>query len=127
MSHSIPLSSSFVLQLEEQLLAAMKTNDVHTLDQLLHDDLLFILPNGQTLTKQMDLDSHRAKQMVVEKITANYEQISIIDNCAVVTLTLKTKGLMMNEPFEGTFRYIRVWKLCDGHYKVIAGSCTVVH
>ena len=126
MTHSIPFTRPLVLQLEEQLLAAMKASDVPALDQLLHDDLLFILPNGQTLTKQMDLDSHRAKQMVVDKITVEHEEIRLIGDCAVVTLTLETKGLMMNTPVEGKYRYIRVWKMCNGHCKVIAGSCTVI-
>lgn len=126
MDHSIPLTRPFVLQLEEQLLAAMKASDVQALDQLLHDDLLFIIPNGQTITKRMDLDSHRAKQMVVEQLTAHYEQISLINDCAVVTLTLDTKGVMMNERIEGSYRYIRVWKMTGDLCRVIAGSCTAI-
>ncbi|MES2689715.1 MAG: nuclear transport factor 2 family protein [Bacteroidota bacterium] len=126
MNYSIPLTRPFVLQLEEELLAAMKASDVQALDQLLHDDLLFIIPNGQTITKQMDLDSHRAKQVVVEQLTPHYEQVSLINDCAVVTLTLETKGVMLNERIEGSYRYIRVWKMSGGRCRVIAGSCTAV-
>ncbi len=46
-----------ILQLEQRLLEAIKTSDVEVLDQLLHDDLLFIAPNSQTITKEMDLAS----------------------------------------------------------------------
>ncbi|WP_245799370.1 nuclear transport factor 2 family protein [Epilithonimonas bovis] len=37
----------------------MTTCCVEQLESILHDDLLFILPDGTTITKDMDLDTYR--------------------------------------------------------------------
>jgi ketosteroid isomerase-like protein len=109
---------------ESRLLNAIKASDVSTLDELLHDDLLFITPGGQAITKAMDLDAHRSGSMVVDEILPDLEHINVIGDTAVVTLTLDTKGKMLGQPIAGKFRYIRVWKLFGDRWKVIGGSCT---
>ena len=107
---------------EKQLLSAIKAGDIETLGALLHDGLLFILPNGQTVTKQMDIDAHRSGNLVIEKISFNIDDICIIDTTAVTTLTKKISGKMHEQSFEGEFKYIRVWKFTHDKWQVIAGS-----
>jgi hypothetical protein len=109
---------------ETQLLEAMKAHNIVQLDQLLHDDLLFIIPDGSTITKKMDLDAHRSGAMVIDTIETSLEKISMIQDAAVVVLHMETKGSMLGQPIEGKFRYIRVWKKIGESYQVIAGSCT---
>ena len=111
---------------EQKLLAAMQAHDVKALDQLLHDDLLFTTPDGSTITKQMDLEAHRSGAMVIERIATTIEKISIISDTVVVSVRMETKGSMMGNPMEGTFRYIRVWKKTGDRYCVIGGSCTAI-
>lgn len=111
---------------ESRLIHAIKASDVNALDELLHDDLLFIVPGGQTITKAIDLDAHRSGNMVVDEISATTEHINTIGDTAVVTLAIDTKGKMFQQPIAGKFRYIRVWKLFGDKWKVIAGSCTQV-
>ena len=120
------LSTEHVIESEKLLLEAMTSSDVEIQDEILHDDLLFVIPNGQTITKQMDLDSHRSGSMIINQIASTLETVNIIEDSAVVTLLVKTEGLMLGKNFEGEFRYIRVWKLCGKKLKVIAGSCTPV-
>lgn len=115
-----------IQQYEDTLLQAMLAHDVEKLDGLLHDDLLFITPDGQTITKAMDLDAHRKGLMVIERISTTIEQINIIGDSAVVTLVMDTKGKMIDTPIEGKFRYIRVWKKWGDGFKVIGGSCTAL-
>ena len=112
-----------IISLENRLIEAIKTSDVQFLDRILHDDLLFIAPNGQTITKQMDLASHRAGEMVVDELVPTFEDIRIIDDSAVVVVVYDTKGKMLGNPIVGQFRYIRVWKLFPDGLKVIGGSC----
>ncbi|MES2556186.1 MAG: nuclear transport factor 2 family protein [Bacteroidota bacterium] len=113
-----------ILQLEQQLLEAIKTSDVETLDQLLHDDLLFIAPNSQTITKELDLASHRKGEMVVESIKPEVEHVQLINNTAIVVILYHTKGMMLGNPIEGSFKYIRFWQRDGDCWKVIGGSCT---
>jgi len=111
-----------VLEAEQELLEAMKKSDVEILDQLLHDDLLFVLPSGDVITKQMDLETHRSGNLTLQEITSSIDSINQIGDTVVVTLSSKIVGKMLEQNFEGNFRYIRVWKMFDGQLKVIAGS-----
>lgn len=51
---------SRIVARETVLLAVMTSNDVALLDDLLHDDLLFNGPDGQTGTKAQDLAHYRS-------------------------------------------------------------------
>ena len=124
--HQTTIDKELVIQSENLLIAAMKASNIEALGSLLHDDLLFITPDGQAITKEMDLDSHRSGTMVVNEINPEIEIINIIGDTAVITIAIAAKGSMLGEPIEGKFRYIRVWKLIGNTLKVIAGSCTPI-
>lgn len=115
-----------VKEAENLLLQAMNKSDIEMLDELLHDDLLFILPNGEVITKQMDLETHKSGKLILEEITSSIGNINFIEENVVVTLSSKIKGKMLDQNFEGNFRYIRVWKIFDNKLKVIAGSCLAI-
>jgi len=120
--NSILINEQKILEVEKQLLEAMKKSDIKTLDQLLHDDLLFVLPSGEVITKEMDLETHKSGNLVFEEITSSIDSIKQIGKNAVVTLSLKISGKILEQYFEGNFRYLRVWKMFDNQLKVIAGS-----
>jgi len=121
MEHNASIKEQ-IREAEHQLTEAMRHRDLHTLDFLLHEDLLFITPDGQTITKEADLEAHRSGIIVMSEISPEIEQISVIKNTVVVTLTVDLKGRMNEQHFEGKFRYLRVWKHFES-WKVIAGSC----
>lgn len=112
-----------VVNAEIELLAAIKNSDVSALDKSLHDDLLFNLPTGQTITKEFDLNTYRSGKMKIDSLEASDQIINIISDTAVVAVTISLKGAFDNNPINGAFRYIRVWKQFDENLKVIAGSC----
>ena len=112
-----------ILELEHRLIEGIKSSDVELLDKLLHDDLLFMAPGGQMITKKMDLDSHRSGGMVVHYLLPTFEAISLLDNVAIVTVVYQTKGVMAGTPIEGRFRYIRTWKKTDSGLQIISGAC----
>lgn len=120
------IDNSTIKHHENALLQAMLAHDVNALNELLHNDLLFITPDGQTITKAMDIDAHRKGLMVIERISTTIEQINIIGDNAAVTLVMDTKGKMIDMPIEGKFRYIRIWKKVGDDLKVIGGSCTAL-
>ncbi|MCY1243948.1 hypothetical protein D9M72_569920 [compost metagenome] len=92
------------------------------LDQLLHDDLVAVAPTGQILTKEMDLNSHKAKTMIIEDASTEIDDIRIMGDTALSIVTMTAKGKMMGTPLEGKFRYFRVWKRFDGILKVVGAS-----
>lgn len=107
---------------EQQLIEAMRQHDVDTLESLLHDDLLFVIPTGQVVTKQMDLENYRSGNLVISDIITHDQQVSLVADNAVVSVVLNLKGAYLDQPIDGMFRYIRTWKRFNEQWKVIAGA-----
>ncbi len=120
------MNKEAIIQLEYHLLEAIKKSDLTFLDHILHDDLLFMIPNGSIITKAMDMDSHRAGDMKVDELIPNIETVKIIKDTAIVIVVYETKGSMMGQAIEGKFRYIRVWKKFNHDIKIIGGSCSQI-
>jgi hypothetical protein len=111
-----------IIECENRLLEALKTGDIKVLDELLHDNLVFNITTGQTITKAMDIDNYRSGILTVSEILATDQIIKSIDNIYTVAVTLHLKAKYANQIVDGKFRYLRVWKLFDNSWKVIAGS-----
>ena len=111
-----------ILKLENQLYEAMKSADIEALDNLLHNDLLFIIPSGEVINKEKDLESYGTGNLKIIEIQPEVEHLNIIDNVAIITLKLKLNGSFLGDPFEAQFRYIRFWKEFEDGIKVIGGS-----
>lgn len=116
-----------VVEAENKLFSAQLVSDVEILDQLLHDDLIAVSPTGQVLTKQMDLDSHKAKTMRIEEASTIIDEVKINGETALSIVTMTAKGKMMGTPLEGKFRYFRVWKRFEAELKVIGASFMQLH
>ena len=117
------MEKDLIVNAEIELLTAIKNADVSVLEQILHDDLLFNLPTGETINKEFDLNSYRSGKMKVDSLEASDQIINIIGDTAVVAVSVSLKGTYDNNPINGVLKYIRVWKQFDGNLKVIAGSC----
>ncbi|MGM8363474.1 nuclear transport factor 2 family protein [Flavobacterium sp. ARAG 55.4] len=116
------ISREEIIAAEDQLFSAQLISNVAALDQLLHDDLIAVAPNGQLLTKEMDLNAHRAKAMIIEEASTEINEIKITGNTALAIVTMTARGTMMGTPLEGKFRYFRVWKHFDNSLKIIGAS-----
>lgn len=116
------ISREDVIEVENKLFSAQLVSNVEILDELLHDDLIAVTPTGQIVTKEMDLDSHRTKTMIIEDASTAIDEIKITADTALSIVTMTAKGKVMETPLEGKFRYFRVWKLFDGKLKVIGAS-----
>lgn len=119
-------STQVIVAHEQALLDAMCQQDVAQLDRLLHEDLLFTLPTGQTITKAEDMATYRAGQLMVKHLRASQQQIQVLGSAAVVAVTLEMQGTYLGQPLAGTYRYMRVWQHAQAAWQVIAGSCVAV-
>ena len=111
-----------VIACENRLLEAMRTSNVELLDELLHDDLLFNGPTGETATKAMDLTNYRSGNIQLHTVAASDQAIRLIGDTAVVAVTVMLQGNYLDQVIDGKFRYLRVWKRAESSWKVIAGS-----
>lgn len=97
-----------IVEVENKLFSAQLVSNVDILDQLLHDELIAVAPTGQVITKEMDLNSHRAKTMIIEEASTEIDDIKITGDTALSIVTMTAKGKVMGTPLEGKFRYFRV-------------------
>jgi len=111
-----------ISEAENQLFLAQLASNVDALDLLLYDHLVAVTPDGQMLTKEMDLNAHRSKAMIIENASTEIDEIRIIGDTALSVVTMTAKGKVMGEPLEGKFRYFRVWKRIDDMLKVVGAS-----
>jgi ketosteroid isomerase-like protein len=117
------LSKEVIIELEHRLIEAIKTSDIDFLENVLHDDLLFLAPNGQVVTKEMDLTSHKSKQMTVEQLVPNFEDCTTMGDTAISIVVYDTKGVLLGQAISGQFRYIRNWKVFGDCIKIVSGAC----
>lgn len=118
-----PITKVQLIEAENLLLEAIKTSNVKALDEMLYNELAFMTPDGQVVTKEMDLEAHRSGAMEVNEINATVEEVNLIGDTASVIVVYDSRGRMFGTPISGRFRYLRVWKLMEGNLKVIGGSC----
>jgi hypothetical protein len=111
-----------IIECEKRLLEALKTRDIQVLDELLHDNLIFNIATGHTITKEMDIENYRSGIMTVYDISTSDRTISTIENISTVVVTVYLKAKYADQIIDGKFRYLRVWKLFNNSWKVIAGS-----
>jgi hypothetical protein len=111
-----------VVAREDALLRAITTNDVELLDDLLHDDLLFNGPDGQTGTKALDLANYRSGGIQLRRAEARERLVSVIGDDVVVAVTVALEGSYLGVPLDGSYRYLRVWKRIGDSLRVIGGS-----
>lgn len=120
--NKLKITKEDVIEAENKLFSAQLVSNVEILDQLLHDDLIAVAPTGEIVTKEMDLNAHRAKTMIIEEASTEINDIKITGNTVLTVVTMTAKGKMMGTPLEGTFRYFRVWKQFDDTLKIIGAS-----
>ncbi|WP_293907617.1 MULTISPECIES: nuclear transport factor 2 family protein [unclassified Sphingobacterium] len=111
-----------IAEAENQLFLAQLASNVDALDLLLYDHLVAVAPDGQMLTKEMDLNAHRSKAMIIENASTEIDEIRIIGDTALSVITMTAKGEVMGAPLEGKFRYFRVWKRINNTLKVVGAS-----
>ncbi|HEY0896044.1 MAG TPA: nuclear transport factor 2 family protein [Sphingobacteriaceae bacterium] len=118
----IAITAEEILKQEGKLYKAIKEGNVTALDELLHDDLLFIIPSGEVITKEMDLNTYRDEALVIDELQPRVENLNIIGDMAVITITMQLTGRYNAVPFDTHFRYIRFWKKFDDGIKAVGGS-----
>ena len=117
-----PTVEAEIAACEAALLRAITTNDVGLLAELLHDDLLFNGPDGQTGTKAQDLANYRSGGIQLRRADASDRLVKAIGDDVVVAVTVTLEGSYLGVPVDGRYRYLRVWKHLGGAWRVIAGS-----
>lgn len=113
---------SEIIKSEEELRQAMLTSNVEVLEKLIAGSLVFIAPDGNIATKEMDLAAHRVKLQTMSELELSEKTIKIYDNSAIVTVKARVKGKFGEMDISGNYRYLRIWQKILDKWQIVAGS-----
>lgn len=113
-----------ILTLEEELRQAMLANNVKILDELISDSLIFVAPDGNLVTKTMDLETHRNKLQIMKKLEPSEQKVVLYSGFAVVTVQMSIEGQFLGQDISGKYRYLRIWAKEEEKLRVVSGSVT---
>lgn len=89
-----------VAALDTEYQAAVKNNDVATMERILADDFVVVLGSGKTYTKADLLQAARSRRVQYERQEDSERTVRVWGDTAVVTAKLWTKGTDQGKPFE---------------------------
>lgn len=89
-----------VAALDTEFQAAVKENDVATMDRILADDFVLVTGRGKIYTKADLLDDARHKRFVYERQEDTDRTVRVWGDTAIVTALLWAKGAEEGKPFE---------------------------
>ena len=97
---SVSDDESTVAALDTEYQAAVRNNDVATMDRILADDFVLVTGRGRVFTKADLLKDAAAKSTIYEHQEDSNQKVRIWGNTAVVTALLWLKGTRDGKPFD---------------------------
>jgi len=86
--------------LDTEYQAAVKNNDVATIDRILHDDFVLVTGTGKTYDKDDLLEEARSKNATYEHQEDTQQTVRVWGDLAVVTAKLWAKGTRDGKAFD---------------------------
>jgi ketosteroid isomerase-like protein len=116
-----------IVEMEKVLLHAMLKSDIKVLDFIIADDLIFTDHTSHVMDKASDLEAHRTGSVKIEALEPSERIIKTYGNTAIVSVLMKIRGKYMDQSFQGSNRYTRVWVNINNSWKIVAGHSTLVN
>ncbi|MEM5012431.1 nuclear transport factor 2 family protein [Niallia taxi] len=120
------MEETLIYEHEEKLRNAMVNGDVENLDKLISDELTFVSPFGQIVTKEDDIDSHRSGIVNITEIKFLNQKVIPLEDVAVTITQAKVHAIIAGQHTEDEMYYTRVWQKHKNELKVISGHCSFV-
>ena len=91
---------AIVAALDTEYQAAVKNNDVATMDRILADDFILVTGRGNVYNKRDLLDTAKNKVVIYEHQKDTQQTVRVWGDTAVITALLWQKGLNQRVPFD---------------------------
>ena len=99
---------------------ALLTNDVEALDDMLHEQVRFIGPDGVTINKQQDIDAHRRGELVFSAVDQVERDTQVIDGVGITRAELRLAGTVAGDPVDVILVYTRTWLPTPAGWLIVA-------
>lgn len=115
------MQSKTIAEMEEKIRLALLGSDIFALNNLIGDRLIFTLPTGDRVTKEMDLEAHKSGGIKISKIENFDQEIRCYDQFAIVAVKCNLEGTFNKNSMNGTYSYTRVWAKLNENWKIVGG------
>jgi ketosteroid isomerase-like protein len=116
-------SESGLLAAERALHAAQLASDVAALDQLLHERLVAIGPDGTRHTKEDDLAGYRSGASLITEMSEEDLEVLVAGSTGATLFTATIAGTFGGERMSARLRYTRTWTHDDTTgWRILAAS-----
>ncbi|KGR76375.1 nuclear transport factor 2 family protein [Ureibacillus sinduriensis] len=120
------MEESCIYEYEEKLRQAMVEGNVESLDNLISDNLTFVSPFGQIVTKEDDLNSHRLGIVNITDIEFINQKVISLEDGAVTITKARVQATVAGKQREDEMYYTRVWQKQKNGVQVISGHSSFV-
>lgn len=111
-----------VLKLDAELQAAVKANDVATLERLLPENFILIGSSGKTFTKADLVAEARSGAFQYEVQEDSGQTVRVWRDTAVITATLHAKGTERGKPFDYTVLFSDTYSRTPEGWRYVFGQ-----
>lgn len=115
---------SEILRLENKLMQADQTNDLHVFNELIADDAVLSTSLGTVMRKNDVIES---LLQAGESFFSRYERSELTLKEQASTIVVNCLIDLENSSISGLYRFTRVWSKIQGGWKVIAGNISARH
>ncbi|WP_229403533.1 nuclear transport factor 2 family protein [Micromonospora okii] len=109
-----------LLDAERRLQAAQRAGDVAAFDDLLHENLVAVGPDGTIFGKQDDLRAHRERTSVVDELVEEELRLVVEGGTGVTFFVGRVSGTFDGSPVTTRLRYTRTWVYGERGWQILA-------
>ena len=117
-------SEKAVAALDTDYQAAVKANDVATMDRILADDFVLVTGLGKTYTKADLLNAARSKRTLYEHQEDSAQKVRVWSDTAVVTALLWEKGTEDRKAFDYKLWFSDTYVRTPGGWRYVFGQAS---
>jgi len=114
-----------VSRLDTEYQAAVKANDVATMDRILADDFILVVGSGKVYTKADLLKEARRKNVVYEHQSDSEQTVRVWGDTSVVTAKLWEKGSEDGKPFDKTLWFSDTYVRTSKGWRYVFGQASL--
>lgn len=114
-----------VAALDTEFQAAVKRNDVPTMDRILADDFVLVTGDGTVFTKKDILEEGWDMQATYERQDESNQTVRVWGNTAVVTATLWIKGVRKGKPMDYRLWYSDTYVYNGNEWRYVFGQASL--
>jgi ketosteroid isomerase-like protein len=117
--------AKMVARLDTEYQAAVKHNDVATMDRILADDFVLVTGSGKVVTKTALLEEARGARTIYERQEDSDQVVRVWGNTAIVTAKLWAQGTTDGNAFEYTLWFSDTYVRTPGGWRYVFGQASL--